>query len=148
MSFLPHKTILICHVHACIQDTEFLNGQESSFCHGRLGTWWIMLFGFKNFCANFIAAHPGYTIYPVRLNGSAVETFFSQVKHATSGHLSSVNYAQARGHIITCMASYEDIVEITEMHHSSLGSKNWKITPYMRSKKWVKLVNIIHCIKL
>ena len=56
-----------------------------------------MYYGFKNLCADFTSAHPGYTIYPVHLNGSAVETFFSQVKHATSGQLSSLNYAIARG---------------------------------------------------
>lgn len=61
----------------------------------------LMFYGFKNFCADFTTAHPGYTIYPVRLNGSAVETFFSQVKHATSGHLSSVNYASARAAVLT-----------------------------------------------
>ena len=47
------------------------------------------------------SAHPGYTIYPVHLNGIAVETFFSQVKHAISGQLSSLNYAIARGAVIT-----------------------------------------------
>ena len=61
----------------------------------------LMYYGFMNLCADFTSAHPGYTIYPVRLNGSAVETFFSQVKHATSGQLSSVNYAIARGAVIT-----------------------------------------------
>lgn len=61
----------------------------------------LMFYGFKSLCQDFTAAHPGYTIYPVRINGSAVETFFSQVKHATSGHLSSTNYATARGSIIT-----------------------------------------------
>ena len=51
--------------------------------------------------ADFTSAHPGYTIYPVHLNGIAVETFFSQVKHATSGQLLSLNYAIARGAVIT-----------------------------------------------
>ena len=61
----------------------------------------LMYYGFKNLCADFVSAHPGYTVYPVHLNGSAVETFFSQVKHATSGQLSSINYATARGAVIT-----------------------------------------------
>ena len=60
-----------------------------------------MFYGFKSLCNDFLAAHPGYTINPVRLNGSAVETLFSQVKHATSGHLSSCNYATARSSVIT-----------------------------------------------
>ena len=47
----------------------------------------LLYYGFKNLCADFTSAHPGYTIYLVRLNGSAIETFFSQVKHATTGQL-------------------------------------------------------------
>ena len=46
-----------------------------------------MFYGFKSLCQDFTVAHPGYTIYPVWINGSAVEKFFSQVKHATSGLL-------------------------------------------------------------
>ena len=61
----------------------------------------LMYYGFKNLCADFTSAHPGYTIYPVCLNGGAVETFFSQVKHATSGQLSLLNYAIVRGAVIT-----------------------------------------------
>ncbi len=61
----------------------------------------IMVYGFSGFCKNFLERHPGYTIYPIRLNGSAIETFFSQLKHVTSGHLSSVNYATARAAVLT-----------------------------------------------
>ena len=60
-----------------------------------------MYYGFRGLCEEFIQKHLGYTIYPVRINGSAVETFFSQVKHATSGHLSATNYATARSAVIT-----------------------------------------------
>ena len=42
-----------------------------------------------------------YISMVVHLNGSAVQTFFSQVKHATSGQLSSLKYAIARGAVIT-----------------------------------------------
>ena len=82
-------------------------------------TWdlmWLMFYGFKNFGKEFIAIHPGYTIYPVRLNWNAVETFFSQVKHATSGHLSAVNYASARAAEEMSTASSDDTVETTGMH--------------------------------
>ena len=70
-------------------EKEFLSWQTRDLLR-------LMYYGFKNLCADFVSAHPGYTVYPVRLNGSAVETFFSQVKHATSGQLSSINYATAR----------------------------------------------------
>ena len=58
---------------------------------GKPGTYSAHVLWLKNLCADFTSAHPGYTIYPVCLNGSAVETFFSQVKHVTSGQLSSLN---------------------------------------------------------
>ena len=40
-------------------------------------------------------------MYPLRLNGSAVETIFSRLKFITGGHLSAVNYATARANLIT-----------------------------------------------
>ena len=55
---------------------------KRNFCHDKT---WDLYYGFKNLCADFTSAHPGYTIYPVCLNGSAIETFLSQVKHATTG---------------------------------------------------------------
>ena len=45
---------------------------------------------------DFLTANPGYHINPHRLNGSAVETLFSQLKHTTGGHLMSVNYGTAK----------------------------------------------------
>ena len=61
----------------------------------------VMYYGFREFCTDFLNRHPGYTIYPIRLNGSAIESFFSQLKHATSNQLSSSNYATARAAILT-----------------------------------------------
>lgn len=61
----------------------------------------VMVYGFRGFCEDFLRRNPGYTIYPVRLNGSAIETFFSQLKYAAGGHLSSVNYSTARASILT-----------------------------------------------
>lgn len=61
----------------------------------------IMYYGFKKFATEFLSENPKYVIYPVRLNGSAVETFFSQMKHATSSQLSSVNYSSAKGTLLT-----------------------------------------------
>ena len=61
----------------------------------------VMYYGFQGFCAEFLQKHPGYTIYPIHFNGSATETFFSQLKFATSGHLSGTNYATARSSVLT-----------------------------------------------
>ena len=61
----------------------------------------VMVYGFQGFCEDFLHRNPGYTIYPVRLNGSAIETLFSQLKYAAGGHLSGVNYASARASILT-----------------------------------------------
>lgn len=67
----------------------------------------LMYFGFRQFCCDFLSQHPGYAIYPIRLNGSAVETLFSQLKHAAGGHLSSINYSSARASIITRRAVHK-----------------------------------------
>jgi len=61
----------------------------------------LIFCGFKSLCNDFLAAHPGYTISPVQLNGSAVETLLSQAKHATSDHLSSCTCVTARSALIT-----------------------------------------------
>ena len=59
-----------------------------------------MHYGFTGFCEEFLRQHPGYTIYPIRLNGSAVETLFSQFKYASGGNLMSTNYASARASVL------------------------------------------------
>ena len=61
----------------------------------------IMTFGFVGFCEDYVARHPGYYIAPVRVSGSAVETLFSQLKHAAGGRLSAVNYPTARATLST-----------------------------------------------
>lgn len=62
----------------------------------------LLFYGFKNFCADFSAAHPAYTIYPVRLNWSAVETFSSRSSMPPPGtYLKLTIYASARDSIIT-----------------------------------------------
>ena len=54
-----------------------------------------MYYGFTEFCQSFLHTFPGYYIWPLRLNGSALETIFSQLKFSMNGHLTSVNYAPA-----------------------------------------------------
>ena len=50
---------------------------------------------------DFLTTHQGYHINPKRVNGSAVETLFSQLKHTTGGHLSGVNYEAAKATLLT-----------------------------------------------
>ena len=54
-----------------------------------------MFYGFNEFCKYFLEKFPGYYIWPLRLNGSALETIFSQLKFNMDGQLSSVNYPAA-----------------------------------------------------
>ena len=56
----------------------------------------ICVYGFQEFCTDFFRRHPGYYIVPLKFNGSAVETLFSQIKRAAGGKLDSTNYATAR----------------------------------------------------
>lgn len=55
-----------------------------------------MFYGFTEFCQYFLERFPGgYYLWPLRLNGSALETVFSQLKFNMNGQLSSVNYPAA-----------------------------------------------------
>ena len=68
-------------------------------------TWDLMrvtFYGFIAFVEAFISRHQhdGQYIIPVRLNGSAVESLFSQLKYSAGGHLSATNYATARSSIL------------------------------------------------
>ena len=55
-----------------------------------------MFYGFTEFCKYFLEKFPGgYYIWPLRLNGSALEAIFSQLKFNMNGQLSSVNYPAA-----------------------------------------------------
>ena len=55
----------------------------------------LVYYGFTEFCKHFVSIFPGYYIWPLRLNGSALETIFSQLKFNMNGQLSSVNYSAA-----------------------------------------------------
>ncbi len=78
----------------------------------------MLVYGFKELCADFINKY-GDTFYltPKRLNGSAIETLFSQFKDSAGGTLSSSNYATAR-------ASYLMRVSIHGKHHGEADYRN------------------------
>jgi hypothetical protein len=40
-----------------------------------------MHYGFKGLVDDFLSTHPGHHVNPKRVNGSAVETLFGQLKH-------------------------------------------------------------------
>ena len=60
----------------------------------------IMVYGFRGLVGDFLASHPGHHINPRRVNGSSVETF-GQLKHTTSGNLTSCNYETAKATLLT-----------------------------------------------
>ncbi len=61
----------------------------------------ICWYGFKGYCQEFLTSHPGYFVTPLRLNGSAIETIFSQLKHASRDSLTAVTYESARAQLLT-----------------------------------------------
>ena len=88
-AILQHINIAACDV------TQFLAWQTWDLTR-------LMVSGFKLFIQDFFRRHPNtdHYIIPVRLNGSAVETLFSQLKYCAGGHLSATNYATARSSIL------------------------------------------------
>ena len=61
----------------------------------------IMWYGFQGFTANFTSQHPGFYVSPLRLNGSAIETVFSQFKFISHSNLTSTRYPQALASLLT-----------------------------------------------
>ena len=56
----------------------------------------VCYFGFMKFCADYLQWNPGYYISPLKINGSAVETLFSQLKFNSGGKLTSLNFETAK----------------------------------------------------
>lgn len=61
----------------------------------------MVWYGFKGLVKDFLLRHPGYHINPRRVNGSAVETIFGQLKFITSGQLTSATYETAKASLLT-----------------------------------------------
>lgn len=86
----------------------------------------ISVFGFKGFVNNFLAQNPDYYVYPLKINGSAAETLFSQFKFETNSKLTSVNYASARSRVLMKK----------DIHGSSKAAHGYRNTPlYLKDKK-------------
>ena len=58
-------------------------------------TWDLLRLTIKRFiglCNDFLIRNPGYSIKPIRINGSVIESLFGHFKYNSWGNLSSVNY--------------------------------------------------------
>ena len=55
----------------------------------------LMNYGFTEFCQEFLQRFPSCYIVPLKINGSGIETMFSQLRFSTAGNLSGSNYGYA-----------------------------------------------------
>ena len=84
------------------------------------------MYGFQQFVTDFLKDCPDYYVVPLKMNGSAVETLFSQFKFESDGKLTSVNYSTAR----KCVLLEKDI------RGSTKAARGYRSTPlYVRDKK-------------
>ena len=86
-----------------------------------------MCIGFKNLVKDFTATHPGYYVNPRRVNGSAVETLFSELKHITGGNLSAANYESAKATLLTkreCKGQDSYRSDVLYLRQSELARKS------------------------
>ena len=63
-----------------------------------------MVNGFLSFCEWFftnVSPNGRYFISPLRINGSALESIFSVLKHTSGGNLSAISYSPALGRLIS-----------------------------------------------
>ena len=58
-----------------------------------------MVFGFKQFSSYFFENFPGYTLSPLRLSISRLESLFGTLKFHAHGSLSAGNYGSSLGRI-------------------------------------------------
>ena len=75
--------------------TQF-HPRNAGFWPGKYGIYCTRVYRFQKFCEAFLTRHPGIYIVPLKWNGSAVETLFSQFKHAVGRKFDSTNCATAR----------------------------------------------------
>lgn len=54
----------------------------------------------KSLVADFTTRNTEYFLVLSRINGSVVESLFSQLKYSVGGKLTSINYANARASVI------------------------------------------------
>ncbi len=62
---------------------------------------YYVVYEFQGLVDDFTSSNPGYFVNPRRVNGSAVETIFGQLKHITSSNLTATNYETAKATLLT-----------------------------------------------
>ena len=86
----------------------------------------ITVYGFTGLVKRFLKDYKDYYIYPLKANGSAAETLFSQFKFETNSKLSYVNYASARSSVLMKK----------DIHGSAKAAHGYGETPlYIKDKK-------------
>ena len=60
-----------------------------------------MYHGFNGLCEDFLSRNPGCFIAPIRVNGSSIESIFSNLKYISGGNLSSTNYGPSLSSLVT-----------------------------------------------
>ena len=66
-----------------------------------LGSYACYLVWIPELLHRVLELHPGFFVSPLRANGSAIETIFSQLKHGSRGTLTAVSYGPARAQLLT-----------------------------------------------
>lgn len=101
-AFLSWQVCHVCHVFLiiCWNVYSLLN-----FVY-RLGIYYGSCRMASSTCVRpFLEIHPDHFITPVQVNGSAIESYFSQMKYAARGQLSAANYQSAQAAIETSRAA-------------------------------------------
>ena len=88
----------------------------------------VTVFGFIGFTRNFLMQNQHYYVLPLKINGSAAETLFSQFKFETNHKLTSVNYASARSRVLMKK----------DLHGTSSAAHGYRDTPLYLKKKLLK----------
>ena len=65
-----------------------------------------------------------YFISPLRINGSALESIFSVLKHTSGGNLSAISYSPAVGRLISRKG-------LTQNKHSEKGYRDINLNEYL-----------------
>lgn len=89
------RTFLAWQVNGCNY------GYMYTYKHTHTQTWDLMRIMWYGLVNDFTTSNPGYYINPRRVNGSATETIFGQLKQTTSSNLTAANYETAKATLLT-----------------------------------------------
>lgn len=82
-----------CHGSSTVDKKQFLAWQTWDLLS-------LLICGARALVKDFVTRNPGYFIVLSRINGSVVESLFSQLKYSVGGKLTSLNYNNARGSVL------------------------------------------------